>query len=57
MGRRGYENDDDFILDLLEEKEEEILERICKRVPKEISYDFSMLLAIRNTIEKIYHKK
>jgi predicted house-cleaning noncanonical NTP pyrophosphatase (MazG superfamily) len=54
MEKRIYERDDDYILEILEQQEEKLLENICEKIPDEIEYDFSKLLAIINTIEKIY---
>ncbi len=57
MEKGVYEKDEDYILDVLEEKEEKILEELCKYMPREMNYNFSMFLAIRSTIEKIYKNK
>ncbi|WP_315074411.1 hypothetical protein [uncultured Clostridium sp.] len=54
MEKGVYEKDEDYILDALEEK---ILEELCKYMPREMNYNFSMFLAIRSTIEKIYKNK
>lgn len=50
-------NDDDYILEILEKEEDIVLEDLCKKIPNEIKYEFSKLLAIINTIEKIYKEK
>lgn len=52
-----YINDEDFILEILEKEEDVVLEDLCKKIPQEIKYEFSKLLAIINTIEKIYKKR
>jgi hypothetical protein len=54
---KKYVNDNDYILEILEREEDVLLETLCGKVPNEIKDDFSKLLAIINTIEKIYREK
>lgn len=57
MGKKTYENDEDYILDILEKEEDTLLENLCEKVQGEIKNDFAKLLAIINTIESIYKEK
>lgn len=54
---KTYEYDNDYLLDVLELKEGELLEKICPKVPEEIRYDFSTFLAVTNAKEKILISK
>lgn len=53
MQKRTYEINDDYILDVLEEEENELLKQISKNIPKTIEFKFAKYLAIRNKIEEI----
>ncbi len=55
MITRSYENNEDFILDILEDEEDRLTEKIlCNgNIPETIKFDLKKLLAIKNEIERI----
>lgn len=50
---RTYEIDNDYILDILEEVVDELIEELANNLPDNMQFEFSKLLAVRNTIENI----
>lgn len=53
MRRKNYEMNNDYILDVLEEAENKLLNEIIKYIPKAVEFKFSKYLAVRNKIEEI----
>lgn len=53
MQKRTYETENDYILDVLEKEEDELVQHIYDDLPESIKFEFTKLLAIRNAIEVI----
>jgi hypothetical protein len=53
MGKRNYETDSDYILDILEKEEDRLLEEISEDLSPPFKFKFAKFLAVRNTIENI----
>lgn len=53
MQKRTYEKENDYILDVLEKAEDELVQHICDCLPQPIKFEFEKLLSIRNAIEAI----
>ena len=51
--KRTYETENDYILDILEKEEDELIQNIYGDIPESIKFKFTKLLAIRNAIEVI----
>jgi hypothetical protein len=56
MKKRIYKTNEDYILDVLEEEEERLLERLGEILPEEIRYLFYRYISIKDTINKIRSK-
>jgi hypothetical protein len=56
MNKRIYETDDDYILDILEDEEERLIEKLIEILPEEIRHLFYRYLTVRATIKKIKAK-
>lgn len=56
MERKTYENDEDYILEVLEEEEDNLTEFMRNNLPDNLRFQFSKFIAVRNAIEKIKEK-
>ncbi|AJG98896.1 hypothetical protein LF65_02310 [Clostridium beijerinckii] len=56
MERKTYENDEDYILEVLEEEEDNLTEFMRNNLPDNLKFQFSKFIAVRNAIEKIKEK-
>jgi len=53
MQERTYENDEDYILDILKQEEDRLMEEINDNLSSVFKFEFSKFLAVRNAIENI----
>ena len=51
-----YETDNDYILDILEEEEERLMDVLIEMLPQKVRYLFFRYLAVRNMKEKLKSK-
>ncbi|MBN1042186.1 hypothetical protein FDB52_10245 [Clostridium botulinum] len=51
---KNYKTDNDYILNVLEEAEDNLVKELQNNIPKELLFTFFKFLAVRNEIEKIY---
>lgn len=54
--KKNYETDDDYILDVLEDEEERLMDELIEVLPEKTRYLFLRYLAVKDTIEKIKSK-
>lgn len=53
MQKRTYEIDEDYILDVLEQEEDRLIEEITDNLSPIFKFEFLKFLAVRNAIENI----
>lgn len=53
MKRKLYETDDDYILDVYNEEEERLMDKLIEILPEETRHLFFRYLAVKNKIEEI----
>lgn len=51
-----YETDNDYILDILEEEEERLMDALIEMLPQKVRYLFFRYLAVKNMKEKLKSK-
>lgn len=50
---KKYEDETDYVLDVLEEAEDRLTEQLLNSLPQTIKFEFEKLLAIKNEIKRI----
>lgn len=53
MSKHQHNTTEEYILDVLKEKEDEVFERLCEKMPEELKYDFDLYIALITTSAKI----
>lgn len=53
MVKKNYKTNDDYILDVLQDEEEKLLDKLGEILPEETKYLFYKYLAIKETIQKL----
>jgi hypothetical protein len=51
--KKTYETDNDYILEVLEDEEERLINKLIDRLPEKTRYLFFRYLAVRDAIEKV----
>jgi hypothetical protein len=57
MLKKNYENDEDYILEILEDEEERVFDKLVEVLPRETRHLFFRYLSVINTINKMKTKK
>ncbi|WP_143316845.1 hypothetical protein [Clostridium sp. HBUAS56017] len=50
---KTYELDNNYILELLEEEEDKLIEQLCSVLPKDTLFIFSKFLAVESEIKRL----
>ncbi|WP_297425837.1 hypothetical protein [Clostridium sp.] len=56
MNKKSYETDNDYILDVLQDEEEILMDKLIEILPEKTRYLFFRYLAVKDTIEEIKSK-
>jgi hypothetical protein len=56
MDKKIYETDDDYILDVLQEEEERLMDKLIEILPEETRYLFFRYLAVNGKIKEVILK-
>jgi hypothetical protein len=54
--KKIYETDNDYILDVLEDEAERLMDKLIEILPEKTRYLFFRYLAVKDTIERIKSK-
>ncbi|AQS10547.1 hypothetical protein CLOBY_26920 [Clostridium saccharobutylicum] len=53
MNKKTHETDEDYILDVLEDEEERLMDKLIEILPEKTRYSFFRYLSVKDTINKI----
>jgi hypothetical protein len=53
MNKKTYETDNDYILDILQDEEERLMDELIEILPEETRYLFFRYLAVKDAIEEV----